>query len=57
MIEVNKETLREVLSHFIKKKCQICLWHNECQKDERFLMNDEDCIELGIEILQRPNGC
>lgn len=57
MIEVNEETLREILSHLIKKKCQTCLWRNECSKDERFLMNEEDCIELGMEILQRPSGC
>lgn len=57
MIEINEETLREILSHLIKKKCQTCLWRNECSKDERFLMNEEDCIELGMEILQRPSGC
>lgn len=57
MIEVNEETLREVLSNFIKKKCQTCPWRNECPKDERFLMSEEECIEMGVEYLQRPSGC
>lgn len=57
MIEVNEETLREILSHFIKKKCQTCPWRNECSKDTRFFMNKEDCIELGIVYLQKLSGC
>lgn len=57
MIEVNEETLREILSHFVKKKCQICPWRDECSKDTRFFMNKEDCIELGIVYLQKPSGC
>ena len=57
MIEVNEETLREVLSNFIKKKCQTCPWRNECPKDERFLMSEEECIEMGVEYLQHPSGC
>ena len=49
--------LREVLSNFIKKKCQTCPWRNECSKDTRFFMNKEDCIELGVVYLQKPSGC
>lgn len=57
MIEVNEETLREILSHFVKKKCQICPWRNECSKETRFFMNKEDCVKLGVVYLQKPSGC
>lgn len=57
MIEVNEEILREILSRLIKKKCQTCPWRNECPKETRFLMNEEDCVEIGVEYLQKPSGC
>lgn len=57
IIETNEETLRKVLSHFVKKKCQTCPWREECSKEARFLMNAEDCVEVGIEYLQKPSGC
>lgn len=31
MIEVNEETLREILSRFAKKKCQTCPFSSWCQ--------------------------
>ena len=57
MIEVNEEILREILSRLIKKKCQTCPWRNECPKETRFLINEEDCVEIGVEYLQKPSGC